>query len=138
MNSVVHFEMPYEDKDRAAKFYNEAFGWKANIMGPEMESYIVVQTADTDDKGMIKEPGRINGGLFKKSAKNSVVSFVVAVDDIREAMQKVEAAGGKIIGGSKLGEPDEIPGVGTYIAVQDTEGNKVALLKPKPMMEVHA
>ena len=26
MNSVVHFEMPYDDRERMAKFYRDAFG----------------------------------------------------------------------------------------------------------------
>ena len=28
MDSVVHFEMPYENRQRMAKFYQAAFGWK--------------------------------------------------------------------------------------------------------------
>ena len=28
MNSVVHFEMPYDDRERRAKFYRDAFGWQ--------------------------------------------------------------------------------------------------------------
>ncbi len=64
--------------------------------------------------------------------------MVIAVDDIREAMKEVEAAGGTVVGGNyKAGEPDDIPGVGLYVAIIDTEGNKVAMLQPKPMMEVH-
>jgi uncharacterized protein len=27
MNPVVHFEMPYDDPQRVAKFYEQAFGW---------------------------------------------------------------------------------------------------------------
>src|SRR5690348_1489154 len=55
---VVHFELAYEDKQRAADFYSKAFGWKPQMMGADMGEYIVMQTADTDEKGMIKEPGR--------------------------------------------------------------------------------
>ncbi len=33
MNPVVHFEMPYRDRDRAARFYTEAFGWKIDKLG---------------------------------------------------------------------------------------------------------
>ena len=29
MNRVVHFEMPYSDRKRAAKFYEKLLGWKA-------------------------------------------------------------------------------------------------------------
>ena len=58
------------------------------------------------------------------------------VDDIREAMKKVEMAGGKIVGGQTLGEPDDIPGVGLYVSFIDTEGNRVGLLQPKDMREM--
>nr|HMT12959.1 hypothetical protein [Ignavibacteria bacterium] len=62
-------------------------------------------------------------------------SVVIAVEDIREAMKAVEAAGGKILGGSyKSGEPDDIPGVGLYCAILDTEGNRVGMLQPNPKM----
>ena len=52
-----------------------------------------------------------------------------------EAMKKVEEAGGKIIGASKGMEPDDIPGVGLYMAIEDSEGNRVSLLQPHPGMK---
>src|SRR5258708_3770061 len=106
MDPVVHFEMPYEDKERMAKFYTETFGWKAKMMGEDMGNYVVVQTSDTDEKGMIKEPGRINGGFFKKNPDHANPSIVIAVDDIKQAMNKVTSAGGKVLGASKGMEPD--------------------------------
>ena len=60
---VVHFEMGYNDKDRMVKFYESVFGWKAQAMGPEMGNYVVAQTTDTDENGMVKTPGNINGGF---------------------------------------------------------------------------
>ena len=137
MNPVVHFELPDEDRERMAEFYTKVFGWKMQMYGKEMGNYVVVQTSPTDEKGMIKEPGRINGGFFPKTKDNQIHTVVIAVDDIRDGMKKVEKAGGKIIGGGyKAGEPDYIPGVGLYIAFQDTEGNRIAMLQPKPMMEI--
>ncbi|HEX3099971.1 MAG TPA: VOC family protein [Patescibacteria group bacterium] len=139
MNSVVHFELPVEDRDRASEFYSQAFGWKANKMDEKMGSYTVVQTAETDAAGMIQEPGRINGGLYMKTKEDQFPTVVIAVDDINEAMEKVKSAGGKILGGSFAPDkPDDIPGVGKYIAVRDTEGNRIALLQPNATMEVHA
>ena len=61
MNPVVHFEMPYENGDRSAKFYEEVFGWKIQKMGPEMGHYIVVTTANSDVKNDAPR-GAINGG----------------------------------------------------------------------------
>ena len=37
MDSVVHFEMPYDDRKRMAKFYESAFGWRTQMLGQEME-----------------------------------------------------------------------------------------------------
>jgi predicted enzyme related to lactoylglutathione lyase len=133
MNSVVHFEMPYEDKQRMADFYGEAFGWQTSMLGPEMGNYVVVTTTATDPATrMIKEPGRINGGFFQKAKNASSTTVVIAVDDIQDAMEQVKKAGGKVIGGSK-GEdiPDEVPGVGLYAAIIDTEGNRVGMLQPR-------
>lgn len=135
MNPVVHFELPVEDHDRASKFYTEAFGWEMNQMGPEMGNYTVAHTSETDDKNMIKEPGRINGGFFTKSQDNQVPGVVIAVDDIHKAIENVKAAGGTVIGASKGPESiDDIPGIGQYVSIRDTEGNRVALLQPNPQM----
>ena len=133
MNPVVHFEMPYEDSKRMADFYTNAFGWKAQILGPEMGEYVVVHTAETDEKNMLKEPGRINGGFFKRTKDTQAPSVVIAVEDIREGMKRVTDAGGKVLGGQKPGEPDDIPGIGLYVSFTDSEGNRVGMLEPRGM-----
>lgn len=133
MNPVVHFEMPARDNGRMSKFYSTAFGWKTQQLGAEMGNYIVVQTTETGEDNFPKEPGRINGGFFGRTAEDQSPSVVIAVDDIRAAMKKVAAAGGKVLGGQKPGEPDDIPGIGLYAAFLDTEGNRVGMLQPAPM-----
>jgi len=133
MNPVVHFEMPGEDTDRMSEFYKRVFGWKTEQMGPDMGNYVVVQTDETDEKGMLKKTNRINGGFYKKTDNpiSQYPSVVIAVEDIREAMEKVTEAGGKVLGGqSKSGEPDDIPGIGLYVSFLDTEGNRVGMLQP--------
>jgi predicted enzyme related to lactoylglutathione lyase len=139
MNPVVHFEMPFEDRERMAGFYSKAFGWKPQMLGPEMGSYVVMNTTELDEKTKFpKEPGRINGGFFKKSSENQYPSVVIAVEDIREAMQRVTDAGGTVIGGLKPGEPDETPGIGLYISFADSEGNRVSMLQPSPIMDAQS
>jgi predicted enzyme related to lactoylglutathione lyase len=133
MSPVVHFEMPAEDSGRMAAFYTRVFGWKTQQLGPEMGRYVLVQTSETEDNGFPTEPGRINGGFFERTKDNPHASVVIAVDDIRDAMKKVAAAGGKVLGGQKPGEPDDIPGVGLYAAFVDSEGNRVGMLQPAPM-----
>ena len=126
MDPVVHFEMPYEDRQRAAKFYIEAFSWQMNILGEEMNHYILATTTESNE-GVSATPGAINGGLYPKNPEwpAQFPSVVIAVEDIRASMQKVAAAGGEV-----LGEPMEIPGIGQYVSFFDTEGNRVSLLQP--------
>ena len=130
MNPVVHFEMAARDGARMAKFYSGVFGWKTEQTGPEMGNYVVVQTTEIGENNFPKEPGRINGGFFERTKEDQGSSVVIAVDDIHEAMKKVAAAGGKVLGGQKPGEPDDIPGIGLYAGFIDTEGNRVGLLQP--------
>lgn len=137
MNPVVHFEMGYKDQSRMVKFYETAFGWKTQQMGPDMGNYVVAQTTTTDDNGMVQTPGAINGGFYQKtdSPQSQAPSVVVSVDDIHSAIKAVEEAGGKILGsmsqnGEHTMEPQEIPGVGLWISAQDTEDNRFSILQP--------
>lgn len=127
MNPVVHFEMPAEDRKRMADFYTKTFGWETNQLGSDMGDYVVVMTTESDKKGPLK-PGAINGGFFQKTddKPDQYPSVVIAVDDIKEHIEKVEEGGGKV-----LGEPTDIPGVGLYVSFLDTEGNRVTMLQPK-------
>src|SRR5262247_3295907 len=128
MDPVVHFEMPYDDRQRMAKFYESAFGWQTQLLGEEMGNYVLATTTETDEQGP-KKTGSINGGFFQKRpdwpAQNP--SIVIAVEDINDAVKRVTDAGGKV-----LGEPMEIPGVGQYVSFTDTEGNRVSMLQPIP------
>lgn len=127
MNPVVHFEMPAKDRNRVAKFYSEAFGWEMKIMGPEMGNYILAGTTETDEKRMIKTPGAINGGFFeyKKEEGFEHPHIVISVDNIEDSINMVIQAGGKI-----MGKPMDIPTVGRYVAIIDSEGNHVGMLQP--------
>jgi predicted enzyme related to lactoylglutathione lyase len=128
MNPVVHFEMPYSNRDRMAKFYNTAFGWETRMLGQDMNNYVIATTTETGEQGP-KNPGAINGGFYqnKSDYPAQYPSVVIAVRDIEQAVKKVNDSGGKV-----LGEPMEIPGVGRYVAFTDTEGNRVSMLQPTP------
>ena len=125
MNPVVHFEMPANDRNRMASFYTNAFGWKTQFYGEEMGNYVTVSTVESDENGRPKMPGAINGGFFPKSADAQYPSVVIAVENIHEAIKKIKASGGEIIG-----EPIDIPSVGPYVSFIDTEGNRVSILQP--------
>jgi uncharacterized protein len=126
MNAVVHFELPYDDRERIARFYELAFGWKLEKLGPEMGNYVLATTTEQDVKPDGKR-GAINGGFFQRSTEmpGQHPSVVIGVPDIQAAMKAVDQAGGQV-----LGTPMEIPGVGQYVAFFDTEGNRLSMLQP--------
>jgi uncharacterized protein len=126
MNPVVHFELPYENRERITRFYQSAFGWQLEMLGEEMGNYVVATTATADAKPGAPA-GAINGGFFPRKADwpAQYPSVVVAVEDIDAAMARVAQAGGEV-----LGEPMDIPGVGRYVSFFDTERNRLSMLLP--------
>jgi len=121
MNKVVHFEIPFDDKERAAKFYKEVFGWDIQDM-PDM-NYVVARSCEIDDEYMPKEKGAINGGMYKRdeaSSPNPVI--VIDVPSIDEHIVKITQAGGGVVK-----EKVEIGGMGFYAQVKDSEGNIIGI-----------
>ena len=118
MGRVVHFEIGADDIARAKKFY-EIFGWQITDAGMPSGEYWLAKT------GSDKEMG-IDGDIMPRSYNpGQAFRNVISVDDIDEMVKKVKAAGGKVE--DKVGE---IPGVGRYVNIRDSEGNRVGLLQP--------
>ena len=121
MNKIVHFEIPFDDKEKAMKFYKDIFGWELNDM-PEM-NYVIAHTVKVDEKFMPKESGAINGGMYKRD-ENSAQSPVLVIDvpSVDDYAKKIEKIGGKIIRPKhKVGE------MGYYAQFEDTEGNVLGI-----------
>lgn len=137
MNPVVHFEMPAKDRIRVKKFYEQVFGWTMTQLGSDMGDYLLATTTPTNEKTKRPlEPGAINGGFFSYNAEKIELQYpsvTIAVQDLKKAMEAVKNAGGTVVGGQKPGEPDDIPGVGLFIGIIDSEGNHVSLLQPTSM-----
>ena len=96
-----------------------------------MGNYVLATTARPGQRVGHDAPyGAIGGGFYKRNNEwpAQYPSVVIAVQDLRAAMKKVEEAGGKA-----LGEPMTIPGVGDYVSFFDTEKNRVSMLQPLPM-----
>jgi uncharacterized protein len=117
---VVHFEIPYDDGDRARRFYGEIFGWELSEM-PGMD-YTLVVTGPSGDRGPT-EAGYINGGMMARSAGPATGPVVVMdVESIDDALGKVEGAGGSVVVPKQpVGE------MGFTAYVKDPEGNVVGL-----------
>jgi len=127
MNKVSHFEIPYEDQERAQKFYQEVFGWEINKFSDE--GYFLALTTESDPNTMMpSEPGAINGGLLKRDSTAKNPLLVIDVPNIDDHIKKIEDAGGELIM-PKVRVGDS----GFFARVADTEGNVIAIwqqLKP--------
>jgi len=116
---VVHFEIPFDDAERAQGFYREAFGWTLMNM-PEM-SYTLATTGPSGEQGP-DEPGFINGGMLRRESPNEGPILVIDVDDIDAALAKIESLGGQtLIGRQAVGE------MGYAAYFKDVEGNNMGL-----------
>ncbi|HZB19166.1 MAG TPA: VOC family protein, partial [Blastococcus sp.] len=84
---VVHFEVPYDDGDRARSFYKDAFGWQLMEM-PEM-GYTIAMSGPSDDTGP-SESGFINGGMLsREQAASRGPVLVVDVESIEDSLTRI-------------------------------------------------
>jgi uncharacterized protein len=121
MNKVVHFEIPYENEERAKKFYQNVFGWQIVKM-PDMD-YSMVTTVDSDPQTMRpKTPGAINGGMIRKDPTGPYPMIIIDVENVDAHVAKVQASGGKVVMPKiPVGE------YGYYARVSDPEGNIIGI-----------
>jgi predicted enzyme related to lactoylglutathione lyase len=120
MDKVVHFEIPFDDGDRATTFYREAFDWGINSM-PQMQ-YSLVTTTPTGEDGSPTEVGGINGGMLARQDPITAPVITIGVTDLDESLAKIEKLGGKVTRGR---QPVGDMGFAAYF--QDTEGNLIGL-----------
>jgi predicted enzyme related to lactoylglutathione lyase len=117
---VVHFEVPFDDADRARSFYRDVFGWQIQSL-PEM-GYTIVTTGPTSDQGMPTEPGYIGGGMLQRQPPVSTPVITLQVDDIDATLVAVEKNGGR-----SLGEKLTVGEMGFAAYFNDSEGNLMGL-----------
>jgi predicted enzyme related to lactoylglutathione lyase len=123
---VVHFEIPFDDGDRARGFYKEAFGWSIQEL-PEM-SYTIVSTGPTTDQGMPSEPGFINGGMLQRGAGPASGPVITTdVESIDAALEKIEK-----LGGSTVVAKQAVGDMGFAAYFRDPEGNLMGLWETAP------
>jgi predicted enzyme related to lactoylglutathione lyase len=116
---VVHFEVPFEDADRARNFYRDVFDWQIQPM-PEM-NYNMVSTGPMSEQGP-SEPGYIGGGMLERQAPMTGPVITLEVDDIDATLVEVSKRGG-----SAAGEKMAVGNMGFAAYFTDTEGNLMGL-----------
>ena len=124
MDSMSHFEIPYDDQDRAQKFYEQVFGWHVAKL-PDMDYYWITATETDPETMMPAKPGAINGGMVQRRHPEERPVIVVTVKSVDEHLEKILAAGGRIVITKK-----QVGDYGFYAQVSDTEGNIIGVWQP--------
>lgn len=123
----VHFEIHAEDPERAAKFYQEMFGWKITKWDGPVDYWLV----STGTEG----PG-IEGAILKRMGQNPdpqeptpVIAYVCTIDV--ENLDDMIAKAQKLGAVEALGK-QEVPGVGWQAYYKDTESNIFGMMQALP------
>jgi hypothetical protein len=116
---VVHFEIPYDDGDRARDFYASVFGWQVTEI-PDLD-YTMVSSGPSGDEGPT-EPGYIGGGMMQRAEPFLAPNLVIDVENLEEALKAVNDAGG-----TTVSERQVVGEMGFAAYFSDTEGNLVGL-----------
>jgi predicted enzyme related to lactoylglutathione lyase len=114
MSSIVHFEIPADDIQRAKAFYSSLFGWK-------------IEGIQGMDYAMIDVFGAPGGGMMKRMHPDQQITDYIGVPSVDEYAAKVEKLGGKIIVPKKA-----VPGMGYFVICMDTENNSFGIWEMSP------
>ena len=132
MPTIVHFEIPVDDVERAKKFYSDLFGWKIEKLpvadnddgeltsaatGQPIE-YWRITTTTTEDKGN----KALGGGLMKRQMPEHHITNYIGVTSVDEYSSKVENLGGKVVAPKHA-----VPRMGYFALCLDTENNAFAI-----------
>jgi predicted enzyme related to lactoylglutathione lyase len=137
-HTIVHFEIPADQPERAARFYRELFGWEIGKWEGSAEEregmeyrppafeYWMVRTVPTDAEGRPTRPG-VNGGLMKRMFPGQTPVNYVGVEDVDDFARRAEKLGAKVIVPKR-----PVPGMGWFAQLTDTEGNVFAIWQMDP------
>lgn len=113
--TIVHFEIPADNIERANKFYGSLFGWKIEKM-PGPTEYWMFMTTNAS-----------GGGIMKRQTPDQVITNYIGVDSVDRYAKKVQELGGKV----KVPKT-EVPGFGWFAVCADTENNTFAIWEANP------
>ena len=120
-NAISWFEIPTKDINRAQKFYETIFG--ISMMPMDMPN-IKMRMFPLDDM-MAQVGGALvdSGGFHLPSELMGPLIYLNANPDVQLVLDKIEAAGGKIL----VPKTEISPEYGSMAVFLDTEGNRIAL-----------
>ncbi|MBN1455621.1 MAG: VOC family protein [Methanomicrobia archaeon] len=115
MPTIVHFDIPAEDLERARRFYEHVFGWKIE-QPPGPIPYYLIETTD-----LAGNPG-VGGGMGPRQQPDEQIKQFIGVESIAAYIEKVEALGGSLVAPRMA-----VPGWGYLAICRDTEQNLFGL-----------
>src|SRR5690606_38048703 len=115
---VIHFEIPFDDKERAKRFYADVFGWEQEEM-PELD-YVGVSTGLSGADSMASVPWYSVVGTTVGDSTNAATVVVILSEDMAADLARVTEHGGEVVAGR---EPVADMGFAAYF--KDSEGNVV-------------
>ena len=119
--TIVHFEIPVDDPDRAVEFYRDLFGWAITKAEAASQEYWPVSTVPVDSDGRPERPG-INGGLVRRNGRDEGLVNYVEVEDVAQYATDAVALGGEVVVPRTA-----VAGMGWFVRLKDTEGNVFGL-----------
>ena len=118
MPRPIHFELSFEDAERAKNFYSTVFGWSYQKYGDDSMPYWLTTT------GPDGEPG-INGGMMlRQGGMPAGTTNTMGVESVDAAVDTIKSAGGTVIL-----EKMAVPGMGWVAYALDTEGNQFGVFE---------
>lgn len=120
-NAISWFEIPATDLARATRFYEAIFG--VSLIPMDMDN-IKMRMFPLDD--MMNDVGGAvvdSGGFHKPSLTEGPLIYLNGNPDLQLVLDKVEAAGGKIM----VPKTEISPEYGFMAVFIDTEGNRIGL-----------
>ena len=120
-NAISWFEIGTTDLNRATKFYETIFN--VTLVPLDLDN-IKMRMFPLDDM-MTQVGGALvdSGGFHKPSGTDGPLIYLNGNPDLQNVLDKVEAAGGKIM----MGKTEISPEYGYMAVIFDTEGNRIGL-----------
>ena len=111
-HQFVHVEISCQDRQAAAEFYSNVFGW-------QFTDYPEMNYSSTTNEDVTTGLNPVN-----EQTPAGTVTVYIGTPDYKASSDAIVSNGGEL-----LGDPVQVPGVGTLQFFKDPTGNVLSLLQ---------
>jgi uncharacterized protein len=111
MPTIMHFEIPADNVERAKSFYSKLFGWEMKEI-PGMDYWMVTTSGEKP----------VGGGMMKRQNPGQTIVNYIDVPSVDKYAAEIEKLGGKIVFSKTA-----IPEMGYFAICLDTENNSFGI-----------